>query len=69
MPVKVYPYKIYDVSTDKEVTSNYLATTDAIKLFNATIVDRSDFYYVSLDVLDEHGRIDKAKLIEILNDN
>lgn len=66
MPVKVYPYKIYDVVADKEVMSNYLATTDAIKLFNGTITDRSDFYYVSLDELDEDGRINKSKLIKLL---
>lgn len=69
MPVKVYPYKMYDVDNDKVVASNYLATPDAIKLFNGTITDRSDFYYVNLDVLDEHGRIDKDKLCEYLKNN
>lgn len=60
---------MYDVVADKEVISKYLATTDAIKLFNGTITDRSDFYYVSLDELDEDGRINKDKLIKLLKYN
>ncbi|OYY59080.1 MAG: hypothetical protein B7Y55_00990 [Polynucleobacter sp. 35-46-207] len=67
MPVKVYSYKLFDIDNSQSKVSEYFATEEVIRLFEAEITDRSNFYFVSMDDLDGDGRIHKDKLQEILN--
>lgn len=67
MPVKIYPFKQLDPETGQEAISNYYATTQAITLLGGTIIDRSTFYYVSMDDLDEDGKVSKDRLIHLLS--
>lgn len=67
MPVKVYSFKAFDINNNKNIISEYFATEEAIKLFDAEIFDRSIFFYVSLDDLDGDGRIHKTKLEKLLS--